>query len=429
MKCWQIAAILLSCLTLVGSVACSPFGGGGGEEEVTTQEVEVARGDLIISVSGSGSIDVSNETELAFDGGGEVGEIYVEDGDEVSQGDLLAVLVPFDTGALELILTQARAALEQALVALETAEFNLEKAENPFTDEEIEDAEDAVDEAEDYLDYAKDMLREAQIDGDPEAIQQWEVEVYHAQMNLDIAEAELEQMEEEPDEDEIELLEMQVDAAEWQVDAAEQALEEAQRQLEIETITAPFDGLVASIDVEEGDIIPHPTMAQATIIHLIDPTSMELSVELDEIDIPGVGWGQRAVIEVDALPTLQLEGRVASVSPVPMVETGVVLYRVKIGFDVPQGAGLRIGMSATADIILNERINVLLVPDLAISHDSQGNPVVYVMVNEQIEQRSVGIGISDGFQTEILDGLDEGEIVLVDRQLRSESGPSFLFGH
>jgi len=201
MKRWQLAAILLLCLTLVGSVACSPFRGGGDEEEITTQEVEVMRGDLIISVSGSGSIDVSNETELAFDGGGEVGGIYVEESDEVNQGDLLALLVPFDTDALELALTQARAALEQAQVALETAEYNLEKAENPFTDDEIEDAEDAVDEAEDYFDYAYDMLREAQKDGDPEAIQQWQVEVYHAQMNLDAAEKALEQMEEEPDED------------------------------------------------------------------------------------------------------------------------------------------------------------------------------------------------------------------------------------
>ena len=72
MKRWQSAAIVLSCLTLVGFVACSPFGGGGDEEEVTTQLIEVVWGNLIIGVSGSGNIDVSNETELAFDNGGEV---------------------------------------------------------------------------------------------------------------------------------------------------------------------------------------------------------------------------------------------------------------------------------------------------------------------------------------------------------------------
>ncbi len=69
-------------------------------------------------------------------------------------------------------------------------------------------------------------------------------------------------------------------------------------------------------------------------------------------------------------------------------------------------------MSATADIIINERSSVLLVPSRAIKQDSLGNTVVAVVINEQIEERPVVIGISDGFQTEILDGLNEGEMVV-----------------
>jgi len=101
----------------------------------------------------------------------------------------------------------------------------------------------------------------------------------------------------------------------------------------------------------------------------------------------------------------------------------VVLYSVKIDFDVPQGSGLRVGMSAAADIIINERSSVLLVPDRAIKQDKQGNPVVYIMVDEQIEARSVVIGISDGFQTEIIDGLDEGEILVIELGAGSELEP------
>ena len=103
---------------------------------------------------------------------------------------------------------------------------------------------------------------------------------------------------------------------------------------------------------------------------------------------------------------------VTSISPVATEEAGVILYKVKISFDVPEGFGLKAGMSATADITVDERSNVLLVPDRSIERDSQGNPVVKVMVNEQIEERPVVIGISDGFETEIIDGLDEGEVVL-----------------
>ncbi|UCC90502.1 MAG: efflux RND transporter periplasmic adaptor subunit, partial [Dehalococcoidia bacterium] len=220
--------------------------------------------------------------------------------------------------------------------------------------------------------------------------------------------------------------EAQFKAAELQVDVAKQAVEEAASELEIENLTAPFYGVVTSVDVEEGDIIPNSGMSQVTIVHLIDPSSMELGVDLDEIDIPGVALDQRAIISVDALPDVQLEGNVTSISPLPTVEAGVVLYNVKIGFDVPQGSGLKVGMSATADIIINERSGVLLVPDRAIKQDSQGNPVVWVMVGEQIEQRPVIVGISDGFQTEIIQGLSEGETVVMEMGVgvQPSTGPS-----
>lgn len=384
MKRWKIVVILLLCLALTGAVACMPFRGGGDEEESTSQLVEVVRGDLIISVSGSGSIGVANEAKLAFDGGGKVDTIYVDEGDVVKEGEALAVLAPVDTDALELALAQAELNLAQAKVSLAQADAAQEQAEAA-----LEQAEYNLEQLQRYhATYEERRIARLQISA--------------AELQVKAAEA-------------------QVEAAELAVDVAKQTVEEAASKLEIETITAPFYGVVASVDVEEGDIIPN--MSQVTIVRLIDPMSMELSVGLDEIDIPSVELEQRAIIEVDALPDVQLEGRITSISPLPIVEAGVVLYSVKIGFDVPQGSGLRVGMSATADIIINERSSVLLVPDRAIKQDSQGNPVVLVMVNEQIEARSVVIGISDGFQTEIIDGLDEGEILVIELGAGSELEP------
>ena len=409
MKRWKILAIVLLCLALTGAVACRPFGGRDSEEEFTGQLVEVVRGDLTISVSGSGSINASDEASLAFDSGGEVDKIYVEEGDEVDKGEILAVLAPLDTDALELAVTEAE-------IALETAIYNLDKAENPYTEKEISDAEEAVEDAEERLDLTEDMLRYVLKHGGEWEVQQWEMEVYRAEVELDIAEDKLETMLEERDEEQIEILKIQVDAA-------EQALKETESKLEIEIINAPFAGVVTSVDVEEGDIIPQPTVSQVTIFHLID-TSMELSVELDEIDIPDVKHQQSVIISVDALPELELEGRVISISPLPTVEAGIVQYGVKIGFDVPEGSGIRVGMSATADIILDERKGVLLVPDRAIKRDSEGNPVVYVMVDEdtiEIEERPVIIGISDGFRTEIKAGLEEGEIILIEIESRQDA--------
>ena len=393
MRNWRIVPVLLLCLVLAGTAACA----GEGGEEVFWQPAEVVRGDLTVIVSASGNIGVSNEAKLAFGSSGKIDKLYVEEGDEVTEDDALARL---DTGPLELALTQAQAALAQA-------EYILDKTENPYTRKEIRDAKDDVEDAEDYLNYAKAMLAQAYLDNDEEAISQWETEAYLAQINLDIAEEKLDAMTFDPDDDEIEILEMQVDTA-------EQALTEAQKQLDEATITAPFDGLVASVYVEEEDIIS----AAMPILHLIDLTSMELDAEVDEIDIPDVKLGQSVIIEVDALPALQLEGKVISIALLPTTLAGLVVYEVKISLDVPPDSELKIGMSAIADIIIHQRSNVLLVPERAVTQDSQGNPMVRVMVNEQIEERSVGVGISDGYQTEIVSGLQEGDVVVWETKVK-----------
>ena len=168
--------------------------------------------------------------------------------------------------------------------------------------------------------------------------------------------------------------------------------------------------------------------ATTIIIELIDPTIMELEAEVDEIDIPDVALGQRAIIEVDALPTLQLEGKVTYINPVSTEESDVVLYEVTVGFDVPLGFGLKSGMSATAEAIIDERSQVLLVPERAIEYDSQGNPVVKVMVDEQTQERAVVVGMSDGYQTEIVAGLGEGETVVIETSAKPEPSGGFFLG-
>jgi HlyD family secretion protein len=124
---------------------------------------------------------------------------------------------------------------------------------------------------------------------------------------------------------------------------------------------------------------------------------------------------QEAIIEIDALPDITFKGIVTAIYPLPIEEGGVVLYNAKINLDVPENSAAKIGMSTEADIIIDKRSNVLLVPERAIQKDSEGNPVVKVMVNEQIQERPVDIGISDGYQTEIVSGLNEGETVVVER--------------
>ena len=106
-----IAGLLLLCLLSVSSIACDI----GGTEDTGQQLAEVTRGDLIVTVSGSGTIGVANERNLSFSSGGKIDVIYVEEGDKVNRGDMLAKL---DTRTLELALAQQKAALLQATLFL-----------------------------------------------------------------------------------------------------------------------------------------------------------------------------------------------------------------------------------------------------------------------------------------------------------------------
>ena len=412
MKRSKILVTLLLCLSLAGAAACIP-GGSSVEEDSNRQLVEVVRGNLTISVSGSGFIEAVGEVVLTSDNGGRIDKVYIESGDEVNRGQPLVTLYPINEDALILAVTRAEAALLQA-------EYELDKLVNPYTEDEIADAEEEVDDAEDWLKLTEDMLRYVMKHGSEWEVMQWQMEVFKAEMQLALAEDKLDKMQEEPDAKLVEIMEKQVQAA-------EQALDEAKDALQIEVMNAPFAGVVSGVYVDEGDVIPPSAVSAMPVVRLLDAGTMELVIELDEIDIPAVETGQRAIVSVDALPSLQLEGTVTSIAAVPIVEAGVVLYNARISFDVPEGTKLKIGMSATADTISTERSDVLLVPDRAISY-SEGGPVVYVMVDEQIEERPVVIGISDGFQTEIKEGLAEGEIVVVSVRNSSKSDGFGLFG-
>ena len=401
MQRWGIIIAATVCCLLVFAVSCSPDN-RAAETDFSGQTVTVSRGNLIISVSGNGTITVSEEIDISFDKAGIVSKIYVAEGDTVIAGQILALLIPIDEGQLELAVAQAEASLAQA-------EYNLDKAENPYTDKEIEDAEQAVEDAEDWLDIADDMLRYVLQHGDEWQVLQWQMEILNAEIQLEMAEDKLDDMLNQRDEAQIYVLKKQVDAA-------EQSLEEALNELATQTLVAPFTGIITTVYVDEGKILPPPSVSQIPIIQLSDPTSMEFAISLDEIDVPGIMIGDRAIVTVDAFPQTVFEGKVTSIKPLPVVEAGLVSYDVKITFNIPQNMDIKIGMSATADIVKDDRQNVLLIPNGAIDNDSEGNSIVKVVVSTtdgfNTEERPIAIGISDGLQTEVLSGLQEGDTII-----------------
>jgi len=428
-KVWRIVAICLICLAMGSLVAC-----GKQTSETQQQFVEVTRGDIVLSVTAEGNLSLPWHRELTFGTTGTITKINVKQDDSVVKGQELASL---DTISLEQTVETADLAVRSAEMDLESAENSLSQLTTPYPFLTfpwfLPESLDAVRAAQHYIEETREELVLG-LKGEPYDMAKMKDKLRQAQERLDEAESKLDAGLGEgiiPSETywTIRAAQITVEKAQIALDSAKNDLDKANSALEKAIILAPFDGVIAAVNVKEEDKLSAMNYATTTIVELIDPTIMELKAELDEIDIPDVELNQRAIIEVDALPALQLEGMVTYINPVSIEESGVILYEVTISFDVSASSGLRSGMSATAEIVMDERSNVLLVENRVIEHDSQGNPVVKVMVNEQIKERRVVVGISDGYQTEIVGGLHEGETVVIETPAKPEPSGGFFFGH
>jgi RND family efflux transporter MFP subunit len=225
----------------------------------------------------------------------------------------------------------------------------------------------------------------------------------------------------------VELARQSIDGAQSSLDQATKAVQVAQNSLNDATVIAPIDGTAVEVNVKEGDDVPATAYISYTPMYLIDTGTMEVTAQIDEIDIAGVKLGQGVIINLDSSPDVKYEGTVKSISMAPVTSTqnsGVVVYEVKIAFNSPPPFEVKLGMSATVDILTTERKGILLVSNRAIKEDDQGNPAVDVLVNNKLESRPIKTGISDGINTEVISGLNQGDTVVITR------GPdnSSLFG-
>ncbi len=368
MKKWLIVVTVI-CLVSVFFTGC-----GSSENEVQ-ETAETMRGDLVISVDVSGNLEMPRKTDLSFGTSGMVKAIMVEEGDRVVEGEILAKL---DAPSLE------------ASVAM--AELNLEQTIYPYYSythaRDVPGIWLALDEAKDDLEEAQELLDEGKID--------------EAQLLLEQVEQSLDKAKEKS--------KSRVWSLPLSVKMAELQLDQAQAELDKTIITASFDGIVAAVYIREGQQLSAMTYANPAI-SLIDPSEIKMNGVIDEIDVPRVKLGQEAIVILDALPDKEVKGRITFISPESTTEVGVVFYKTTITLENPDEE-LKDGMSATAEIIIEQHDDVLLIPNRAIQ-GSWENPFVEVVTDEQIEKRQISIGLSDGIYTEVLSGLEEGEEVIL----------------
>lgn len=231
-----------------------------------------------------------------------------------------------------------------------------------------------------------------------------------------------------PDEMEVAVAQSNVDAAQRSVDNAnavyqlELALEQARvvsaeallnganLRFKNSTLTAPWAGFVSTIRVETGQVVQTTT----EIIEVIDPSIVEVEGIVDEIDVLSLSRGAQAVVTMDALPDQTLTGVVSTISSAASNQQGVVTFDVEITVNVPADLRLQEGLSALANVALNQERG-LLVPNEAI-HGSFSEPQVLISSNGGFVERTVVLGNSDGFWTLVKVGVVEGEQVVIEVQ-------------
>ena len=209
----------------------------------------------------------------------------------------------------------------------------------------------------------------------------------------------------------------QVTAAETAVEQARISLKRALQNLEEATLLAPFSGVVTAINVNEGEV------ANGILIEMFDVESLEVVLDVDEVDIGIISVSQPAVITFESWPNVEIAGEVASIAPeAKRNDSALVVYEVFLSLgqtDLP----VLVGMTANADLLTSEQEDVLLVPNAAINADRSTGTYTVNLVTiddngvQEVQEVEVAIGLRDGKFSQITDGLVEGDQLLVGNNL------------
>jgi len=293
-------------------------------------------------------------------------------------------------GATEEAIAAARASVAAAEAQVTNAQAQLDDI-----GDQIAQAEAAVTQAEATVAQAESQVAQAEA-----GVQQAEAGVLQAQAAVDQTKANLAMLIEGASEEKIAI-------AEAQVAQARIALEDAQDNLAKATLAAPFDGVVTEVYVAAGE------WASGPAVDLMDPGSLEVVLDVDEIAIGSLAVGQQAVVTLETWPDEELTGEIVSIAPQAKSAGEIVTYQVHLRVDAGE-LPVRSGMTANAELVTAHRENVLLVPNRAITADRQaGKYYVNLVEGDAVVKTEVTIGLRDDSYTEITDGLEEGDKLII----------------
>jgi HlyD family secretion protein len=387
---WIGGSVLLLLILIAVTVAMT----SGGAKIDPSKLGKVERGDLTKSVVATGKVEPITKVEIKSKASGIVKKLYVEAGDHVKAGQVLAELdrdeIVATVRSQEAQVQSSEANLNAAVADLKRAEVDAEAPDVPLLkrayDRAIQMRKDGV-----ISDSNRDDAQKA----------------YELAVNKqNVARAQL--------------IVSKAKVAQARADVQRQHanLSQLKEQLSYTTITAPIDGILLSRDVEIGDAVSSILVmgSAATLVMTIGDTS-EVYVlgKVDESDIGKVYLGQPARIKVESFKDKTFTGKVTRISPMGAEKDNVTTFEVRVSINNP-GGELKANMTANAEIILEEHKNVLHIPEAALMYDKDKKASVEIPDPHGKEGKKkipVQVGISNGARTELLSGLKENDQVVL----------------
>lgn len=215
------------------------------------------------------------------------------------------------------------------------------------------------------------------------------------------------------------------------VKAAQAQVKYQQAQVDKTVIRSPITGTVLQLAAQQGETLA-AGLSAPTLIIVADLNRLQVDCFVDETDIGKVRLGQPAEITVDAFPKHKFTGHVTKIASGSTIQQGVVTYDVTIALENTRGR-LKPDMTANVTLQTGKKTNVLLVPSEAVKVGTRGSTVNVAVKKDgktTTETRRVRTGGSDGVNTEITDGLKEGDVVVLagGEAQRRGFGPANPFG-
>jgi HlyD family secretion protein len=405
--------------------------------------VPVTRSRLVGSVTGNGSVTAEQKLDVAFQANGIVTEVLVHEGDMVRMGQVMAKLDdrilqsqvataqasldsarakwvqaqkgnarPEELAAAQASVASAQAGYDAALQSAQTGDSTLASLKASFDKAQVnlQHAQAAYDRVGWRTDVGMTKesqdLQTATIDfnkakGDYEA--QLKTAAPDAQSKIQSAFKTLQQARSDLARLTTPATDTDLIIQQASVTQAEQNLRQAQLNLANASLTAPFGGVVAVVNVIAGSTVN----ASLPAVTLIDRDPLHVNLKLSENDVVQIKSGQPVTLTIDSLSDWKAQGQVSHIAPAAETSNGVVTYAVRVTFagDDPR---VKVGMTANLIILTAQKDNVLVVPNSALLPKGSGHVVQVVGNNGQVSEVDVQTGMTDGAQTEITLGLSEG---------------------